>query len=473
MRECTQFYINGRWVDPVQPRTAQVINPATEAPSGRISLGSQADVDAAVAAAKAAFPVWSATSVAERLELLKALVAEYERRAGDLGAAITEEMGAASGLANTFHVHLGMGHLTTAIEILEKYQFEELRGQTMIRKEPIGVCGLITPWNWPMNQTCVKAFPALAVGCTMVLKPPQLAPYSGQILAEMIDAVGFPAGVFNMVQGKGSEIGSALSTHPDVDLVSFTGSEEVGIQIAKDAAGTVKRVCQELGGKSAFIVLDDASALDNIAAATGGMMGNCGQTCSAGSRLLVPEHLLEQAKGVMRSAAEAVTVGDPTTDVAMGPVVSKSQFDIIQRYINDAIDDGAELVAGGPGRPDGLEIGYYVKPTVFITDNQMPIAREEVFGPVLCVIPYKDIDHAVEIANDSDFGLAGYVNGEDVEACRAVARRIRSGWISINGGFDFHAPFGGYKKSGNGREWGEWGFEEYLEVKAMLGYEAS
>jgi aldehyde dehydrogenase (NAD+) len=289
----------------------------------------------------------------------------------------------------------------------------------------------------------------------------------------MIDAVGFPAGVFNMVQGKGSEIGSALSTHPDVDLVSFTGSEEVGIQIAKDAAGTVKRVCQELGGKSAFIVLDDASALDNIAAATGGMMGNCGQTCSAGSRLLVPEHLLEQAKGVMRSAAEAVTVGDPTTDVAMGPVVSKSQFDIIQRYINDAIDDGAELVAGGPGRPDGLEIGYYVKPTVFITDNQMPIAREEVFGPVLCVIPYKDIDHAVEIANDSDFGLAGYVNGEDVEACRAVARRIRSGWISINGGFDFHAPFGGYKKSGNGREWGEWGFEEYLEVKAMLGYEAS
>jgi aldehyde dehydrogenase (NAD+) len=321
-----------------------------------------------------------------------------------------------------------------------------------------------------MNQTCVKIFPALAAGCTMILKPPQLAPFSAQILAEILDAAGVPAGVFNMVQGSGSVIGTALSTHEDVDMISFTGSEPVGIQIQKDAATTVKRVGLELGGKSPFIVLDDEALADNVAGATGGMMGNSGQTCSAGSRLLVPSARLDEVVAAARAAAEAVTVGDPKGNFAMGPVVSKSQFNIIQDYIQKGLDEGATLVAGGLGRPEGLDKGWFVKPTVFVGTNDMAIAREEIFGPVLVIIGYDDIDHAVEIANDTSFGLAGYVNGTDKEQVHAVARRLRTGWVSMNGGFDFHAPFGGYKRSGNGREWGEFGFHEYLETKSLLGY---
>jgi aldehyde dehydrogenase (NAD+) len=471
MREYLKFYIDGRWVEPAEPGTAEVINPATEEVSGRIALGSADDVDAAVAAARRAFPSWSQTTREQRLEVLQNIQAEYGRRQQELGEAITEEIGAPASLAGGFHVFLGSGHLQTAIELLRDFPFEELRGATMIRREPIGVCALITPWNWPMNQTCVKIFPALATGCTMVLKPPQLAPYSAQILAEILHAAGVPAGVFNMVQGSGSRIGHALTTHPDVDMISFTGSESVGVQIQKDAADTVKRVGLELGGKSPFIVLDDASLAANVAGATAGMMGNSGQTCSAGSRLLVPRRRMDEAIAASREAAEAVTVGDPTGNVAMGPVVSRAQYDDIQRYIELGLKEGAQLIAGGPGRPEGLDKGWYVRPTVFVTDNRTTIAREEIFGPVLCVIGYDDLDHAVEIANDSDFGLAGYVSGEDQETCRQVARRMRTGWVSINGGFDFHAPFGGYKRSGNGREWGEFGFHEYLEIKAMLGYE--
>ncbi|WP_395330367.1 aldehyde dehydrogenase family protein [Novosphingobium sp. BL-8H] len=470
MRNYTQFYIDGQWVDPIAPRTAQVVNPATEDVSGTISLGSAADVDKAVAAARRAFATFGETSAKERLDLLETILAEYLKRETELGEAVSEEMGAPMSLACGFHTLLGKGHLSTAIEVLKDFKFEEQRGVTLIRKEPIGVCGLITPWNWPMNQTCVKIFPALAAGCTMILKPPQLAPYSAQILAEILHDAGVPAGVFNMVQGKGSEIGTALSTHQDVDMISFTGSEPVGVQIQKDAADTVKRVGLELGGKSAWIVLDDASLAANVAAATGGMMGNSGQTCSAGSRLLVPNARMDDAVAAATEAANGVTVGDPKGNFAMGPVVSKSQYEIIQGYIEKGLEEGAKLIAGGPGKPEGLDKGYYVKPTVFVGSNDMVIAREEIFGPVLVIIGYDDVDDAVAIANDSNFGLGGYVSGEDLDAARAVSRRMRTGAIWVNGGFDFHAPFGGYKRSGNGREWGEQGFAEYLEVKAVVGW---
>ncbi len=470
MRNYTQFYIDGQWVDPIAPRTAQVVNPATEEVSGTISLGSAADVDKAVAAARRAFVTFGETSAKERLDLLEAILAEYLKRETELGEAVSEEMGAPMSLACGFHTLLGKGHLSTAIEVLKDFKFEEQRGVTMIRKEPIGVCGLITPWNWPMNQTCVKIFPALAAGCTMILKPPQLAPYSAQILAEILHDAGVPAGVFNMVQGKGSEIGTALSTHEDVDMISFTGSEPVGVQIQKDAADTVKRVGLELGGKSAWIVLDDASLAANVAAATGGMMGNSGQTCSAGSRLLVPNARMDDAIAAATEAANGVTVGDPKGNFAMGPVVSKSQYEIIQGYIEKGLEEGAKLIAGGPGKPEGLDKGYYVRPTVFVGSNDMVIAREEIFGPVLVIIGYDDVDDAVAIANDSNFGLGGYVSGEDLDAARAISRRMRTGAIWVNGGFDFHAPFGGYKRSGNGREWGEQGFAEYLEVKSVVGW---
>ena len=469
MRNYTQFYIDGQWVDPAIAKTVEVINPATEAVSGTISLGSEADVDKAVAAARRAFVSWSQSSVRERLDLLLAIQAEYAARMQELGEAVTEEMGAPLSLGCGFHVGLGAGHLQTAIEVLQNFKFEEQKGATLLVKEPVGVCGLITPWNWPLNQVAVKVFPALATGCTSVLKPPQLAPYSAQILAEIMHKAGVPAGVFNMVQGQGSVIGAALSKHPDVDMISFTGSEPVGVQISKDAADTVKRVALELGGKSAWVILDDADMAVNVAAATGGMMVNAGQTCSAGSRLLVPNSRMAEALAAAKAAAEGVSVGDPHGDVAMGPMVSKGQWNVVQEYIQKGIDEGATLVAGGPGRPEGLTKGYYCRPTVFAGTNDMVIAREEIFGPVLVVIGYDSIDHAVEIANDSIFGLGGYVSGQDRDAAIAIARRMRTGAVWVNGGFDFHAPFGGYKRSGNGREWGDYGFHEYLEVKAIVG----
>ncbi len=469
MRNYTQFYIDGQWVDPATPKTAEVINPATEAISGTISLGSEADVDKAVAAARRAFGSWSQSSVKDRLDLLRAIQAEYAARMQELGEAVTEEMGAPLSLGCGFHVGLGAGHLQTAIEVLENFKFEEQKGGHLILREPIGVCGLITPWNWPLNQVTVKVFPALATGCTSVLKPPQLAPYSAQILAEIMDKAGVPAGVFNMVQGQGSVIGAALSKHPDVDMISFTGSEPVGVQITKDAADTVKRVGLELGGKSAWVVLDDAALTDHVTAATAGMMVNAGQTCSAGSRLLVPNSRMDEAIAAAKAGAASVSVGDPHGDVGMGPVVSKGQWNTVQEYIQIGLDEGAELITGGLGRPDGLDKGYYCKPTVFVTTNDKRIAQEEIFGPVLVLIGYDDIDHAVAIANDSIFGLGGYVSGQDRDAALAVARRLRTGAVWVNGGFDFHAPFGGYKRSGNGREWGEEGFREYVEVKAISG----
>ncbi|MCG5431096.1 aldehyde dehydrogenase family protein [Mycobacterium sp. MYCO198283] len=470
-RTCEKFYIDGAWVDPVEPRAADVENPATEQVCGRISIGSAADVDAAVAAARRAFAAWSQTSREQRLDLLDRILAEYQARAGDLAAAITAEMGAPAALAGGAQVGLGVGHLTTAIEHLKRFTFTEDRGATRIVREPIGVCGLITPWNWPMNQVAVKVFPALATGCTMVLKPSEVAPFSATIFAEALDAAGVPAGVFNLVHGDGPGVGAALAAHPDVDMISFTGSTRAGVEIARTAAPTVKRVCQELGGKSANIVLDDAAFADHVSGGVATLMSNSGQSCSAPSRMLVPAARLAEAGEIAAAAAQSVTVGDPTTDVTIGPVVSGAQYEKIQALIRKGIEEGATVVAGGLGRPDGLDVGWYVKPTVF-TDvtNDMTIAREEIFGPVLCILGYDDLDHAVEIANDTDYGLAGYVAGTDLEQARAVAGRIRAGWVAINDGFDLNAAFGGYKRSGNGREWSDFGFAEYLEIKSILNY---
>ncbi|MGI8334220.1 aldehyde dehydrogenase family protein [Actinomadura scrupuli] len=471
MREYLKFYIGGRWADPAELRTMEVVNPATEEVCGTVAVGSAADVDRAVEAARAAFAGWSATGVKDRLEVLQNILAAYQERTSDLAAALTEEMGAPAALAGGFQVGLGAGHLAKAIEVLESFTFEEQRGATLVVKEPIGVCGLITPWNWPMNQIAVKVFPALATGCTMVLKPSERSPFTGQTFAEILDAAGVPAGVFNLVQGDGLGVGVPLSSHPGVDMISFTGSTRAGIEIARNAAEGVKRVTQELGGKGPNIILDDAAFAENVGKGVTGMMGNSGQTCSAPSRMLVPRARMQEAVGVAREAAAQTTVGDPHGDFVIGPVVSGSQFEKIQALIQKGIDEGATLVAGGTGRPDGLERGFYVKPTVFAdVTNAMTIAREEIFGPVLTILGYDDLDHAVEIANDTEYGLAGYVAGADLDQARAVARRIRAGWVAINDGFDFGCPFGGYKKSGNGREWGEFGFHDYLETKGILGY---
>jgi aldehyde dehydrogenase (NAD+) len=471
MREYLKFYIDGQWVDPVEKKTLDVINPATEQVCGRIAIGSAADVDKAVKAAKKAFGSWSQTSREERLEVLGRILAEYQKRFGDLADAVTEEMGAPSSLAQRAQVPAGMGHLATAAQILKDFEFEEDRGQTMIVKEPIGVCAFITPWNWPLNQIACKVAPAIATGCTMVLKPSEVAPFSGHIFAEIMNAAGVPAGVFNLVHGDGPGVGVALSVHPDVDMVSFTGSTRAGVEVAKNAAPSVKRVHQELGGKSPNIVLDDDVFAKSVARGVQHMMTNSGQSCNAPTRMLVPTKRMAEAMAVAKEAADQVTVGDPNGNAMLGPVVSEVQFNKIQALIQKGIDEGATLVTGGTGRPEGLDKGYFVKPTVFgNVNNDMTIAREEIFGPVLAILPYESIDQAIAIGNDTEYGLAGYVNGADIEQARKIARRIRAGQISINGASDMTAPFGGYKKSGNGREWGDFAFHEFLETKAILGY---
>lgn len=471
MREHLKFYIDGKWVDPVEPKSLDVDNPTTEHVSGKIALGSAADVDKAVKAARKAFATWSLSSRAERCDLLHAILAKYQERSADLGEAVCEEMGAPLSLASGAQVYLGLGQLSNAVDVLKDFSFEELRGSTLVTKEPIGVCGLITPWNWPLNQIACKVFPALATGCTMILKPSEVAPYSAQIFTEVMDAAGVPAGVYNMIFGDGAGVGVALSSHPGIDMVSFTGSTRAGIDVANRAAATVKRVTQELGGKSPNIVLDDDNFVQNVAIGVKAMMLNSGQSCNAPSRMLVPKGRKDEALVAARAAADEVKVGNPKDNSAIGPVASKAQFDKIQRLIQSGIDQGATIIAGGPGRPDGLDTGYYVRPTVFAdVNNDMTIAREEIFGPVLCILDYDDVDHAVEIANDTDYGLAGYVSAGDLEAARAVARRIRAGSVAINHAFDLNSPFGGYKRSGNGREWSEFGFDEYLEIKGTLGY---
>ncbi|AFM19044.1 NAD-dependent aldehyde dehydrogenase [Mycolicibacterium chubuense NBB4] len=471
MREYLKHYIDGQWVEPLRPNTLEVDNPTTEEVSGKIALGSSADVDLAVQAARRAFETWSQTTREQRLDVLQAILAEYQKRAGDLAAAVSEEMGAPASLAAGPQVNLGLGHLSTAIDVLKNFEFEEQHGSTLVVKEPIGVCGLITPWNWPINQIACKVFPALATGCTMVLKPSEVAPYSAQIFTEILDAAGVPAGVYNLVYGDGPGVGAPMASHPDIDMVSFTGSTRAGIEVARNAAPTVKRVTQELGGKSPNIVLDDDDFAKSVAAGTSVMMMNSGQSCNAPSRMLVPNSRMEEAAAIARETASAVKVGDPGDKTAIGPVASRAQFEKIQGLIQKGIDEGATVVVGGPGRPDGLEKGYYVRPTVFANvTNDMTIAREEIFGPVLCILGYDDLDQAVAIANDTEYGLAGYVSGADLDKARSVARRIRAGSVAINHGFDMNAPFGGYKRSGNGREWGQFAFDEYLEVKAALGY---
>jgi aldehyde dehydrogenase (NAD+) len=471
MREYLKFYIDGQWVDPTESKSLDVDNPTTEQVSGKIAIGTAADVDKAVKAARKAFATWSQTTREERLDLLGAIAAEYQKRSGDLADAVHEEMGAPPSLAAGPQVMMGLGHLMGAIDALKNFSFEEQRGSALIVKEPIGVCGLITPWNWPINQIACKVFPAMATGCTMVLKPSEVAPYSGQIFTEVLDAAGVPAGVYNMVFGDGPGVGAAISSHPDIDLVSFTGSTRAGIDVAKNAAATVKRVTQELGGKSPNIVIDDEKFAESVTAGVSAMMLNTGQSCNAPSRMLVPRERIAEAAEIARGVAEAVSVGDLDDKRAIGPVASKTQFEKVQGLIQKGIDEGATVAVGGPGRPDGLDTGYYIKPTVFSdVNNDMTIAREEIFGPVLCILPYDDLDQAVDIANDTEYGLAGYVSAADLDAARALARRIRAGQVAINHAFDLNTAFGGYKRSGNGREWGEYGFHEYLETKSALGY---
>ena len=472
MKEALQFYINGEWVDPVSPKTLDVINPATEQPVGQISLGSKADVDKAVAAARNAFESFSRTSQAERVELLGSIVAGYQARLGEIAETISSEMGAPAFLANAAQAPSGLGHFANTMEVLKNYKFSEDRGTTQLVKEPIGVCGLITPWNWPINQIACKVAPALAAGCTMVLKPSEVAPLNAILLAEVLHDAGVPAGVFNLVNGDGPEVGEAMSSHPDIDMMSFTGSTRAGRAVAIASAETIKRVSQELGGKSPNIVLDDADLQKAVVGGVRQCFTNSGQSCNAPTRMFVPAAKHEAALEFAKQTAEATQVGAPDSEgVNIGPVVSELQYNKIQGLIEKGIEEGAQLVAGGPGKPEGLETGYYVKPTVFGgVNNDMTIAREEVFGPVLAILPYESEEEAIRMANDTVYGLSGYVQSGDLDHAKRVAAQIRSGNVHINGAqADFSSPFGGYKQSGNGREWGDHGFEEFLEVKAVMG----
>lgn len=475
MSNSMKFYIDGAWVDPADPKPFDVINPATEEAFAQISLGNAEDVDRAVQAAKRAFPSWSQTTKQERLELFDAIMAAYKNHYAEMADAISKEMGAPATFAQKVQAATGIGHFKTMSKLLANFEFDEDRGTTRLSKEPIGVCGMITPWNWPVNQIAAKVAPALAAGCTMVLKPSEIAPMSGIVFAEILHEAGVPKGVFNLVNGDGPGVGSAISSHPDVDMVSFTGSTRAGVAVAQNAAPTVKRVSQELGGKSANIILDDA---DFQKAVFGGVLqcfGNTGQSCNAPTRMLVPMDRMEEAGEIAKAAAAKVRVGDPTDEnTTMGPLVSKAQWDKVQGLIQKGIDEGATPVAGGTGLPEGVNKGYFARPTVFTNvTNDMTIAREEIFGPVLSILGYKDDADAVSIANDTPYGLSGYVSGAP-EHAQAIAKQLRTGNVHVNGAMaDVFAPFGGYKQSGNGREWGEYGLEEYLEVKAILGHNAA
>ena len=475
MKECRQFYIDGKWVNPTKVRDFEVINPASEEPIATISLGGASDVDKAVAAAKRAFESYSETTVEERLALLRRIIEVYKAKSAEMAEAISQEMGCPISLSRAAQVPAGLGHLSEIVKVLGQFKFEELKGSTLMRKEPIGVCGLITPWNWPMNQIAAKVAPALAAGCTVVLKPSEVAPLSAYLFAQILDQANLPPGVFNLVNGDGPTVGSAISSHPDVAMVSFTGSTRAGVAMALAAAPTVKRVTQELGGKSAQIILDDADLESAVKEGAQACFRNTGQSCNAPTRMLVSRSKMAQAIVAAKQAAEATKVGDPFAEgTGIGPLASKVQFEKVQRLIKQGIEEGAKLIAGGLGVPEGIHKGYYAKPTVFAdVNNDMTIAREEIFGPVLCMIPYEDEDEALRIANDTPYGLSGFVTSGDIERARRIAKRIRSGNVHINHArIDFGGCFGGYKQSGNGREWGEAGLEEFLELKAIFGYAA-
>jgi aldehyde dehydrogenase (NAD+) len=468
-----QFYIDGVWVDPVGTSTHNVVNPATELVVTTVALGNVDDADQAVSAARRAFPSFSMTTRDERLDLLDAIIAAYQQRSRDLEDAVTTEMGAPVTLARSAHVPAGLGQFLQARKALATFVFEARDNTTAILHEPAGVCTLITPWNWPLLLISAKVAPALAAGCTMVLKPSEFAPLSALVLTEILETAGVPAGVFNLVNGTGPVVGARLASHPDVDMVSFTGSTRAGVEVAQLAAPTVKRVHQELGGKSANILLPDADLSAAVTKAVGDVCENSGQSCDVGSRVLVPRDRLAEAESLAAAAAAAIVVGSPDeegTDV--GPVASRPQYEKVQRLLDEAVADGARVIAGGPGRPDGVEVGYYVRPTVLSgVTNQMNIAREEIFGPVLTLIPYDDEAHAVQIANDTPYGLSGYVSSPDLEKARSIARQIRTGMMHVNGAsLDGRSPFGGFKSSGNGREYGEYGLRDFMEVKSVFGY---
>ena len=477
MIKTDQFYIDGQWVKPVGGQTLPIVNPATEERVGDLALGTAADVDAAVAAARRAFTGYSQSTVEDRVARLNQLADIYKARSEEMVKAISTEMGAPFALSNRAQVPVGRAHIKAVIRALEAYQFETAApGGEVLLREAIGVVGMITPWNWPMNQITLKVAPALAAGCTMVLKPSEIAPLSGLLFAEFIDEAGFPPGVFNLVSGEGPVVGAALSAHPDVDMMTFTGSTRAGTAVAKAAADTVKRVHQELGGKSPNLILDDADLEKAVKGGVIQCMINTGQSCNAPTRMLVHQDQYEQAVEIAAAVAGKVTVGDPTEDGRhIGPLVSDVQFDNVQKLIQAGIDEGARLVIGGTGKPEGMDKGYYVRPTVFAdVNNQMTIAREEIFGPVLCMIPYRDEAEAIEIANDTPYGLAAYLQTGDLKRARRVAAQLRAGMVHINGGAQgAGVPFGGYKQSGNGREGGELGMEEFLEVKAVSGLSAA
>jgi aldehyde dehydrogenase (NAD+) len=475
MVQRSQFYINGAWVNPVTPKSRAVVNPATEKVLYDIALGSAADVDAAVLAARAAFETFSVTTREERIALLTRIIEVYKTRAKDLGAAISDEMGAPLGFAEKFQVGAGLGHIVATLDVLKTYAFEEVVGTAMVVREAVGVVGMITPWNWPLNQITCKVAPALAAGCTMILKPSEYTPSSALIFAEILHEAGVPKGVFNLINGLGPDVGAAMSAHPGIDMMSFTGSTRAGIDVAQRSAVTVKRVSQELGGKSPNIILDDADFQKAVATGVGSVFMNSGQSCNAPTRMLVPQAKMDEVIAIAQAVAAKSKPGDPrAADTTMGPVVNETQWGKIQVLINKGVAEGASLIAGGPGRPEGITSGFYVRPTIFANvNNEMAIAREEVFGPVLTILGYKDEDDAVRIANDTPYGLAGYVSGGSMDRARAVARKIRAGNVNLNGvPNERTAPFGGYKQSGNGREWGRFGLEEYLEVKAIAGFGA-
>ena len=468
----TKFYINGEFTDPSSNETLGIINPATEEEIGIVALGSIEDVDRAVYSARKAFSVSSKLSKTDRLDILKTVRENYKKRFNDLSEAIRLEMGAPIKLAEGAQAATGLGHLKTAIRVLENHEFEYKHGDYIVREEPIGVCGLITPWNWPINQIVSKVAPAFAAGCTVILKPSEIAPLSAMIVAEIMHESKIPSGMFNLVNGLGNIVGEAMSAHKDIDMMSFTGSTRGGVAVATASAATVKRVSQELGGKSANIILDDDSFTKSITNGVTHVMSNTGQSCNAPTRMLVPLSRHDEALDIAKKSVENIKVGKPDDiNTDLGPLVSITQYIKVQNLIEKGIEEGAQLVSGGKGKPDGFEKGYYVKPTIFgNVSNNMIIAKEEIFGPVLSIIPYDDIEHAVSIANDTVYGLAAYVTGEDQKKCLEVARELRAGQISLNyGSSGPSAPFGGYKQSGNGREKAEWGLDEFLEIKAIMG----
>jgi aldehyde dehydrogenase (NAD+) len=471
-----QFYIDGAWVDPVEPKELKVINPATEEVAGVISMGSAKDVDRAVSAARRAFDSYSRTSPAERQALMERILVAYKAHYAEIAQAITIEMGAPVTLSKGGQTGVGVGHISAMIEVLKNFKFEEMHGTVRLVQEPVGVCALITPWNWPVNQVAAKVIPALAAGCTMVLKPSEYSPFSAIIWAKVMHEAGVPKGVFNLVNGDGLSVGAPLSSHREVDMVSFTGSTRAGSEVAKNAAASIKRVHQELGGKSPNVLLDDADFERAVTKSVQHVFQNSGQSCNAPTRMLVPAAKLAEVEAIAKRVAEAVVTGDPTSEKTnLGPLVSKVQFERVAGYIAKGIAEGAKVVIGGSGRPDGLTKGYFVKPTIFSdVNNDMTIAREEIFGPVLCILPYDNEEQAVQIANDTPYGLAAYVWSKDNLHARRIGARIRAGQVTLNGAQGgMNTPFGGFKMSGNGREWGEHGLRDYLEVKAVIGVDAA